>query len=235
MYKNIPNLLTMGNLTLGVLALIYTLEGRYYTAISLVFIAMLLDGLDGKLASRLKAGSDLGKQLDSLADLVSFGVAPAVLLYSIFLHQFALGGVLLTLLFPLAGAYRLARFNLCKEQEMVFHGLPITIAGGALVSLGFYEDILLGWPIISLTLLLALLMVSRIPYPALKGSHHEVSFPVFILFYGAVVAFIILLLSWREAIFCLLFLYVATGPLFSLYRLVGRLWRRRERRFAELP
>ena len=225
----------MGNLLLGVLALVYTLEGRYHTAISLVFIAMLLDGLDGKLALHFKTGSDLGKQLDSLADLVSFGVAPAMLLYSMFLHQFALGGLFLTLLFPLAGAYRLARFNLCQEREMIFHGLPITIAGGALVSLGFYQDILLGWPIISLTLLLAVLMVSRIAYPALKGRQQEISFHAFILYYGAVAAFIILLLSWREAIFCLLFLYVAIGPLYSLYRLIGRLWRRRERRFAEFP
>lgn len=232
--KNIPNLLTLANLMLGVLAIIYILEGHLRMAISLVFIAMLLDGLDGKLAVRLKAGSELGKQLDSLADLVSFGVAPAILLYSALLQEFALAGLLITLFFPLAGAYRLARFNLGQKRESFFLGLPITMAGGALVSLGFYPEILSGWPAFSLTLLLAFLMVSRIPYPSLKGRQQEVSFPLFLLFYGAVITFIILLFSWREAIIYLLLFYVATGPLCSFYRLVYRLLRK-QRRFAELP
>ncbi len=219
---------------LGMLALVYTLESQYQTAISLVFIAMLLDGLDGKLAVRLKAGSDLGKQLDSLADLVSFGVAPAILLYSISLHQFALVGLLVTLLFPVAGAYRLARFNLRQQRDTIFHGLPITIAGGALVSLGLHEGIYTAWPVVLLALLLAFLMVSRIPYPSLKGRQQEISIPFFMLFYGAVIAFIIFIFSWREFIFYMLFLYISAGPLFSFYRLIGRLWRK-ERRFVELP
>ena len=219
---------------LGMLALVYTLEGRYQMAISLVFIAMLLDGLDGKLAVHLKAGSDLGKQLDSLADLVSFGVVPAVLLYSISLHQFALAGLLVTLIFPVAGAYRLARFNLRQERETIFRGLPITIAGGALASLGLHESIHTAWPAALLTLLLTLLMVSRIPYPALKGRQQEINIPSFLLFYGAVIAFTIFIFSWREFIFYMLFLYIAAGPLFSFYRLIGRFWRK-QRRFAELP
>lgn len=233
-YKNIPNMLTLGNLMLGMLAIIYTLDGRSQTAISLVFIAMLLDGLDGKLALRLKAGSELGKQLDSLADLVSFGVAPAVLLYSISLQQFGLAGLFVALIFPLAGAYRLARFNMGPKKENVFVGLPITIAGGALASMGYYTGIISGWPAVSLTLLLAVFMISRIPYPSPKGSQQEISSPAFILFYGAIIVFIIFLFVWREAIFYLLFLYVSTGPLCSFYKLIGK-FLRKQRRFAELP
>ena len=232
--KNIPNILTLGNLMLGMLAIIYTMEGRAQTAISLVFIAMLLDGLDGKLALRLNAGSELGKQLDSLADLVSFGVAPAVLLYSLSLQHFALTGLFVALLFPVAGAYRLARFNLRGKKETVFLGLPITIAGGALVSMGYYTEIISGWPAISLTLLLTVFMISRIPYPSLKGRQHEISFPAFMLFYGAIIVFILFLFVWREAIFYLLFAYVSTGPLATFYRLIGR-FLRKQRRFAELP
>ena len=232
--KNIPNLLTLGNLMLGMLAIIYTLESRTHTAISLVFIAMLLDGLDGKVALRLKAGSEMGKQLDSLADLVSFGVAPAVLLYSISLHQFGLAGLFVALFFPLAGAYRLARFNMGPKKDNVFLGLPITIAGGALVSMGYYTGIISGWPAISLTLLLAIFMVSRISYPSMKGRQQEISFPTFMFFYGAIIVFVIFLFVWREAIFYLLFVYVATGPLFSFYKLIGR-FLRKQRRLAGLP
>ncbi len=232
--KNIPNMLTMGNLMLGMLAIIYTLDGRTQTAISLIFIAMLLDGLDGKLAVRLKAGSELGKQLDSLADLVSFGVAPAVLLYSISLQHFAVAGLFVALLFPVAGAYRLARFNMGPKKDNIFLGLPITIAGGALASLGFYTSIISGWPAFLLTLLLAVFMISRIPYPSLKGRQQEISFPTFMLFYGAIIVFIVFLLIWQEAIFYLLFIYVATGPLVSFYKLIGR-FLRKQRRFAELP
>ena len=233
-FKNIPNLLTLGNLMLGMLSIIYTMDGRTQTALSLIFIAMLLDGLDGKLALRLNAGSELGKQLDSLADLVSFGVAPAVLLYSLSLQQFALTGLFVTLLFPLAGAYRLARFNLGGKGGAFFLGLPITIAGGALVSMGYHSEIMSGWPAISLTLLLTVLMISRIPYPSLKGRQQEISFPAFILFYGAIIVFILFLFVWREAIFYLLFAYVAAGPLFSFYKLIGR-FLRKQRCFAELP
>lgn len=232
--KNIPNFFTLLNLMLGMLAIIYTLDGHIQTAISLVFIAMLLDGLDGKLAVRLNAGSELGKQLDSLADLVSFGVAPAIIIYSVSLQQLALTGLFVALLFPVAGAFRLARFNLRRKRESFFLGLPVTMAGGALVSLGFYGEFLSGWPALALTLLLAFLMVSHIPYPSLKGRQQEVSFPVFLLFFVAVIAFIIFLLIWREAIFYLLFSYVAAGPLCSFYRLICRLVRR-QRRFAELP
>lgn len=233
-FKNVPNLLTLGNLMLGMLAIIYSLDGRPQTAISLIFIAMLLDGLDGKLAVRLKAGSDLGKQLDSLADLVSFGVAPAVLLYSISLHQFALPGLFVALLFPVAGAYRLARFNLASKMDNVFLGLPITIAGGALASMGFYTGIISSWPAVSLTALLIIFMISRIPYPALKGGQHEISFTAFMLFYGAIIVFVVFLFIWQGAIFYLLFTYVAAGPLFSFYKLIGRILRK-QRRFAELP
>ncbi len=219
---------------LGMLAIIYTLDGRTQTAISLIFIAMLLDGLDGKMAVRLKAGSELGKQLDSLADLVSFGVAPAVLLYSISLHQFAVVGLFVALFFPVAGAFRLARFNMGPKKDNVFMGLPITIAGGALASMGFYTGIISGWPAVLLTLLLAILMVSRIPYPSMKGRQQEISFPTFMLFYGAIIVFIIFLFIWQEAIFYILFTYVATGPLFSFFKLIGR-FLRKQRRFAESP
>ncbi len=231
--KNIPNYLTAGNLMLGMLALLYVLEGRHQTAISLLFIAMLLDGLDGKLAVHLKAGSPLGKQLDSLADLVSFGVLPAIILYAVSLNQFSFAGLFVTLLFPVAGAYRLARFNLRGERETIFHGLPITIAGGALASLGMHESINAAWPAALLTLLLALLMVSRIHYPAFKGRQQEANILSFLLFYGAVIAFTVFIFSWREFILYMLFLYIAAGPLFSVYRLCGRLWRK-QRRFVEL-
>ena len=104
--NNLPNLFTLMNLLLGMVALLYAFSGYYELSVSLIFIAMVMDGLDGKLAVKLNVCSDMGKQLDSLCDLVSFGVVPAAILYNLTLHEFGILGLILTLLFPAAGAFR---------------------------------------------------------------------------------------------------------------------------------
>ncbi|RJX25984.1 MAG: CDP-diacylglycerol--serine O-phosphatidyltransferase [Dethiobacter sp.] len=215
--KNIPNIFTMSNLILGMLALFYVLDGRNELSISLVFIAMVLDGLDGKIAVMLKACSELGKQLDSLCDLVSFGVVPAVIIYKTYLYQFGLVGMLFAMLFPLAGAYRLARFNLASPSNSWFMGLPITIAGGALAALSLHSNPSLAWVVPLYTFILAFLMISKIQYPAIKKGQREVSLFTFILFYSGILSFIFFVIFMREAVLYLLMSYIVFGILNKLY------------------
>ncbi len=149
--KNLPNTFTLANLSLGVLAILVTastdkislihpgedISKIYFSCLFLIAAAMF-DRFDGKLARKFDATSELGKQLDSLADLVSFGVAPAVIAWKLHFAQAAvclpfgrLLGCLAALAFPLAGALRLARFNLQEESD-IFYGIPITLAGSLL-------------------------------------------------------------------------------------------------------
>ncbi|WP_373897695.1 CDP-diacylglycerol--serine O-phosphatidyltransferase [Haloimpatiens sp. FM7315] len=125
----IPNIFTFGNLVCGVLSIIMTYENNPLGASIFILLAGLMDRYDGRIARFLQVSSDLGKELDSLADLVSFGVAPSLLMFK--LNNFVnLGiiGYILVLLFPISGAYRLARYN-SSEFNNVFLGIPITIAG----------------------------------------------------------------------------------------------------------
>ena len=124
----IPNAVTMSNLALGFFSLFLTMEGLYQEAAYAIFGAMIMDGMDGRLARRLHVVSDFGKELDSLSDLVSFGVAPALLAYAAQLHRFGRLGLLLAVGFALCGAFRLARFNVINIKAY-FIGVPITFCG----------------------------------------------------------------------------------------------------------
>jgi CDP-diacylglycerol--serine O-phosphatidyltransferase len=104
----------------------------------LIMVAAVTDRLDGKVARFFKVTSDFGKELDSLSDLVSFGVAPIVIAWEITFIHFGILGYVLSLLFALSGAYRLARFNI-SNLENVFMGLPITIAGTLLTIVNLYN------------------------------------------------------------------------------------------------
>jgi CDP-diacylglycerol--serine O-phosphatidyltransferase len=164
MNKNIvPNLFTFANLSCGMLSILFTLTDNYTISALLIILAAIIDRYDGRVARKIDASSPLGKELDSLADLISFGAAPAVLSWSTFLSSFGIIGYIVTILFPIAGAYRLARFNVTVFNN-VFMGLPITIAGAIaaldnLIAVNFAKH-----SIISSVLMLTLsyLMVSKI-------------------------------------------------------------------------
>lgn len=134
--NNLPNLFTMANLGFGVLAIINMFNGEFFLAALLILLSGLLDRFDGMLARKLNATSNLGKELDSLSDLISFGIAPALLVWNIALNELELVGAIITVFYAVCGAYRLARYNVTKF-EGVYIGIPITIAGGilAIVSL----------------------------------------------------------------------------------------------------
>jgi len=131
--KILPSLCTLANLIFGLVSLALILENRLDWAAVFIVMGMLFDGFDGRLARYLGVSSDFGKELDSLSDLVTFGVAPALLAYSTSLHLMGWPwGLIAVLPFPLMGALRLARFNVLTDIEGYFIGVPITLAGGLL-------------------------------------------------------------------------------------------------------
>lgn len=129
------NLLTIINLSLGAFAIIFVLQDEFYNALLFICLAAVFDRFDGIVARKLNITSDLGKQLDSLCDLISFGVAPSLLLYSSVLYEFGMSGSMVTVIFIACGAIRLARFNVSNTRGY-FIGLPIT-AGGCLLTISF--------------------------------------------------------------------------------------------------
>lgn len=203
--KQIPNLFTLLNLVFGSVAIIFTLQNgiiivpdnegtqlidipeKIWMASLFIGLAAAVDFLDGFVARLFNAGSEMGKQLDSLADLVSFGVAPAMIVYQFLRLSFAQdeGGMdvsmlwlLPCLLLPCAAAYRLARFNLDNSQAFSFKGLPVPAVGIFLASLpliywnvnqAWIVKLLLNkWFLYGLVFLLSYLMISSWPMMSMK-------------------------------------------------------------------
>ncbi len=168
--KQIPNICTLGNLYCGFLSIGYAANGQFKNAAVLVLIGMMLDSMDGRLARMLHAESPLGKELDSLADIVTFGVAPCFLVYYTIFFNSGLLGFAVSGLFPLFGAYRLARFNIASEKDTAsyFTGVPITAAGGILALLTLFNDKVPSIATTVIYVVLCVLMVSTIKIPSLK-------------------------------------------------------------------
>ncbi|EKQ58169.1 MULTISPECIES: CDP-diacylglycerol--serine O-phosphatidyltransferase [unclassified Clostridium] len=167
----IPNVFTFINLSCGIISILSVMNEKYAISGAFILLAGLVDRYDGRIARFLNVSSELGKELDSLADLVSFGVAPSILVYILFnLESFGPNGLLgfvVLLLFPICGAYRLARFN-TAQFDGVFTGVPITIVGCfmALFSLIILRLDLpmstLIYPVVILMIIGSYLMVSKL-------------------------------------------------------------------------
>lgn len=161
----IPNTMTLGNLICGVLSIQCTIYQDFTTAGIFILLGGILDRYDGTVARFLNTHSDLGKELDSLADLVTFGVAPAILAFSLYnFSSLGLFGYIPLIVFPVAGGFRLARYN-CSDFNNVFTGIPITIAGSLMAVLEIFtavkiKTIPLLVPFV-LMLLLSYLMISH--------------------------------------------------------------------------
>ena len=179
----LPNMFTVLSLCAGLTSIRYALDGRFELAVALIVAAGVLDGLDGRSARLLKISSKLGAQLDSLADFLSFGVAPAILVYLWSLSQVRAFGWALALLFATCCALRLARFN--TELEMTdqppwrarfFTGMPAPAAAGCavmplLVAFAFEVNWPRSWWLNAVVLIaVAVMMVSRIPTFSIKTA-----------------------------------------------------------------
>lgn len=170
-----PNLFTAASAFLGVISIIASVNGQYFKAITYIVFSLILDGLDGRVARLTKTTSKFGVEFDSLADIVAFGVAPAMLFYFSVGQNFGRLGSLVAALFVVFGAIRLARFNVMTGtyEPSVFIGLPIPTA--AIVS-AFWVGLSLEynftrsaeWFLLILQAVLSVLMVSNIRYPSFK-------------------------------------------------------------------
>jgi CDP-diacylglycerol--serine O-phosphatidyltransferase len=171
--KIVPNMVTSGNLLCGLFSLMLAFHGRYVPAAWMIFFAVIFDGLDGNVARSLGGGSQFGLEYDSLADLVSFGVAPGMMMYMAALDGFGgILGALVASFYALCVALRLARFNVVHVPGL-FQGLP-SPAGGLFVA-SFTLAKLPHHPLLIALLLTfsGLLMVSSIPYANLKRLNRE--------------------------------------------------------------
>jgi CDP-diacylglycerol--serine O-phosphatidyltransferase len=169
-----PNLMTITNLFLGFVAILLVFDGRVITAAWMIIAAGVLDALDGKLARFISTPTLFGMELDSLADLLSFGVAPAILLYINYFQQLGGLGILLGFSPILFCAVRLAKYNITTtlpDEHIVFHGLPTPVQASILVSYVIFNyaawgHLKYGFVLTPLVIMSSLLMVSPIPYDA---------------------------------------------------------------------
>ena len=205
----LPNLVTVLAICAGLSGIRHAFEHRFLTAVIMVLIAAFLDGIDGRVARLFKASSKFGAQMDSLADIVNFGVAPALVLYAFLLDRAGSPGWIAALLFVIACGLRLARFNVLDEdkerpawQAEYFVGVPAP-AGATVVLLPAYIGFMgvdTGRPLVYsaciYTVLIALLMISRLPVYSGKTIGRRISSDRVIPLIFGVVLYVLLLAAY---------------------------------------
>ncbi len=195
----LPNLITMGNMFCGYYAIISTFNGHFTRAATAILVAAVMDGLDGKVARLTNSSSRFGVEFDSIADVVSFGIAPAILIYAWALKPFGRFGWAAAFLFAVCGALRLARFNVQVDdsESKDFTGLPIPGAACMIASLVIMHKHLWGietqHPLLLMltAYVLAFLMVSNIKYRSFKEAAFKKRKPFSILVAASLVLFLV--------------------------------------------
>src|SRR5215475_5030559 len=221
----VPNVITLLAICAGLTAIRLSIEGRMTLAVYAIVFAAALDGIDGRIARLIKGQSKFGAELDSLADFVNFGVAPGLMLYFWQLHELRNAGWIAAMVFAISGGLRLARFNATMDDpnkppfaSNFFTGIPAP-AGAITVLLPIYAAFLdLGrWPAVitaGYTLLIAFLMVSRLPVFSGKTVRMRVPPELVMLVFVAVILFIALLIGYPWYILTIgSVLYLASLPL----------------------
>jgi len=220
----LPNLFTTSALLCGFYAIIAGINARYEPAAVAIFVAMILDGMDGRIARMTNTQSDFGVQYDSLSDLVSFGLAPALVVYQWSLYGLGNLGWLAAFVYAVAAALRLARFNTQagSEDKRFFQGLP-SPAAAALIA-GFiwsgdandlYDGTSLAWLSFPLTIGAGILMVSNIRYHSFKQIDLKGRVP-FVTILVLVLVLVLIALRPSIVLFLLAFAYALSGPVLTL-------------------
>ncbi len=219
----LPNLITMGNIFCGFYAIVAVLKGSYEYAAIAILVSGILDGLDGWVARMTNSESRFGIEFDSLADVLSFGLAPALLVYSWALMPLGRIGWSAAFLFVICGALRLARYNVqCSNSESkYFTGLPIPGAAGMIASLVIlYSHFKLSPPspmlIILLTYMLAFLMVSTMKFRSIKEVHLKKRRPFSMLVAASLLLFI-LAAEPQLMLFIIFGVYILSGIVESVF------------------
>ncbi len=236
----LPNLFTTAALFSGFYALVAAVNGRYEPAAIAVFVAMVLDNLDGRIARLTNTSSDFGAEYDSLADMVSFGIAPALLMYEWALSGMAhLGwvpaklGWLAAFVYAAAAALRLARFNtqVGHADKRYFQGLPSPVAAAIMVGLVWvFHDLdvsghRLLWVAFVITVGTGALMVSNVLYYSFKQVNLKDRVP-FVAVLLVVLVFVFTSMDPPKMLFAAALCYGLSGPLLMLWRRWQRMRRR---------
>ncbi len=223
----LPNMMTTANLFCGFYSLIFSIQGEYKNAAIAVVVAAIFDLLDGRLARLTHATSKFGAEYDSLCDLVSFGIAPAFLMYLWALQPLGRVGMMASFLFAACGALRLARFNVQVGvvEKNFFQGLPIPMAAGIVASsfiafndLGWDAEEWRGWLLFSMVVLLAIVMVSNFRYRSFKDLDLKERLPFKYLILGVVIL-VIVALHPEVMLFVMFLTYATLGAVFGVLRI----------------
>lgn len=252
--RYIPNFITSLNLLLGTIAIVYSFKGLQLFAVYLILAASLLDFLDGFAARLLHAYSKIGKELDSLADLVSFGLAPSILLYyrydQFIGHQIS-GGYdtvymellqFVPLLITVASALRLAKFNTDETQSETFSGMP-TPANAILIGMflhfttyNHYFDSVINtfWFIPIISVILSYLLVCKVPMFSLKFKNYrlrENKARYFVICSGIIIFILSLLagIKWSLPVFLTFLLYLLFNITSHLFLNINKIWRKTQK------
>ena len=223
----LPNLFTTFGIFCGFYGMVASMSGKYADAAFALFIAMLMDAFDGRVARMTGTESDFGAEYDSLADIVSFGVAPALIVYNwAGLAQLGKVGWLAAFAFVVCGALRLARFNVMhgSEDKKYFQGLSIPSAAAVLVGMVWFGEVM-GWdaqshavPVAIVTGITALLMVSNFRYHSFKDVNWKGRVP-FVAVLVMVLVIIMIASNPPIVLFPIFTLYALSGPVVTLMQI----------------
>jgi len=231
MKKQIPNIITLFNLASGCFAVLLAVNGHKEEAAAMVLLASVFDFFDGFAARLLHVKSEIGKELDSLADVVSFGLAPAVIMYHLYLttkvfdvqlYDIQLIPAFLTVLFPCFVAFRLAKFNTDSRQTDIFYGLPSPAAAFMLISFVFFpQKEYLFWIYTVVIISLCVFMLLNIPLLSLKFKDFKFRNNIFryMLIFTAIILLTALLF---RAIPFIILTYVVLSLVYNLINKLGK-------------
>lgn len=222
----LPNLFTTANIFCGFLSIIMSIDGRFHNAVWAVIVGMFFDSMDGRVARLTKSTSDFGVEYDSMSDLISFGLAPAILSYRWALQPFGRLGWMLAFFYMICAALRLARFNINVDQvpKGYFQGVPSPCAAATLSTTVVFYD-LMGFHfakhllVIPILLVVASLMISTLRFPSGKDVrvNRENYFGYFSLF---VLVCTLLAVLPEVSFFMIGSLYIVFGLIFEVYRIL---------------
>jgi CDP-diacylglycerol--serine O-phosphatidyltransferase len=220
----LPNLMTTFALFAGFYAIVAAMKGLFDTAAIAIFVAIVADGLDGRIARITNTQSQFGAQYDSMSDMAAFGIAPALVVYSWSLHSLGKLGWLAAFLYAAGTALRLSRFNTQVTDKNYFQGFSCTSAAGVIAGMvwtgsNYIDDAaIIAAPAAVLTLIVAVLMVSTIRYSSFKSVDFKGKVP-FVTVVLAVFIVAGIALEPPETLFAIFLIYLASGPLLTLWQL----------------
>lgn len=225
----LPNLFTTAALFAGFYGIVAATKGQFETAAIAIYVAMLLDGLDGRVARLTNTQSDFGAEYDSLADMVSFGLAPALVMYEWILSDMGKLGWLAAFIYTAGAALRLARFNtqVGTADKRYFQGLASPAAAAIVAGMVWVGDIylpegpVLQYSSLVMTLVAGLLMVSNVRYHSFKGIDLKDKVP-FVAMLIMVLVFVLVTYDPPSVLFSFFLIYALSGPVITLMQLRQR-------------